>query len=85
MEIYNVRRHHAGGSTLAQFDLRVGGISVYNIDLRKNQRGDLRIYAPSPASRRVVTFDLATAEILIKQARQALGGPSANDSNTEAA
>jgi len=85
MDIYNVRRNHAGGSVLALFDLRVGGISVYNIELRKNQRGDMRVYAPSPDSRRVVTFDLATADILIKQARQALGGPSANDSNFKAA
>ena len=81
MQIYNVRRDYAGGSILARFDLRVGGVQIFNIELRRNQRGELRAFAPSPNSRRVVMFDKATELDLIAQAQQQLGAFGHEDSN----
>jgi hypothetical protein len=81
MQIYNVRRDYAGGSIVARFDLQVDGMRVFNIELRRSQRGELRAYAPSPNSRRIVMFDKATELDLIAQAQQQLGAFGHEDSN----
>jgi hypothetical protein len=77
MNISNVR-HEAGRSLIARFDLEVDGIRVYDMELRRNGDGHLRVYAASPGSKRIVTFDRTVAEAIITEAQRALGGPSTN-------
>lgn len=85
MKITNVRRG-AGQPVVAWFDLEIEpGVRIYEIALKRNQAGALRVFAPSPGSRHVVTFDIALADQIIAMAEAELGSRSANDSNFKAA
>ena len=74
MRISNVRRG-AGQPVLAWFDIEIEpGIRIYDIALKRNGAGQLRVFAPSPGSRHVVTFDIAFADQIIAMAEAELGG-----------
>lgn len=66
MRILNVRRQ-AGQPVIALFDIEHGGFNIYDVALRRNGAGELRIFAPSPNSRRIVTFDRDLADAIIRE------------------
>ena len=78
MKILSVRRG-AGQPVLAWLDIEVEpGIRIYDIALKRNSRGDLRVFAPSPGSKHVVTFDVAFADQIIAMAEAEIGGRTAH-------
>lgn len=79
MKIRNVRR--AAGRALATFDLEIGNADLWvrNCYIKRNSRGALRLYAPSPGDRRLVTFSPAFANQIIAAAVAVVEGRAADD------
>ncbi|MDB5575868.1 MAG: hypothetical protein JWR80_1044 [Bradyrhizobium sp.] len=77
MKISNVRRG-AGQPVVAWFDLEIEtGIRIYDIALKRNASGDLRVFAPSPGSKHIVTFGIEFADRIIAMAEAEMGGRTA--------
>lgn len=78
MKIINVRRG-AGQRTIALLDIELEpGVRIFDISLKRNQAGELRVFAPSPGSKHIVTFDIEFADKIIAMAEAAIGGRSAH-------
>jgi hypothetical protein len=77
MQITNVRRH-AGQPIIALFDIEHDGLNIYDVALRRNGAGEMRVFAPSPNSRRIVTFDRVLADAIIREFQTSNGSLSAN-------
>ena len=78
MKILSVRRG-AGQPIIAWLDIELEpGVRIYDITLKRNQAGELRVFAPSPGSKHVVTFDIEFADKIIAMAEAAIGGRSAH-------
>ena len=77
MQITNVR-HGAGQGLIACFDLEHDGFHIYDVALRRNGAGELRVFAPSPNSRRIVTFDRALVDQIISNYESSNGSLSAH-------
>lgn len=74
MIITNVRRG-VGRPVLAWFDVELEpGVRIYDISMRRNNEGNLRIFAPSAGDRRVVTFAPEFADEIISAAEAELEG-----------
>lgn len=81
MRILNVRRG-AGQPVIAWLDIEIEpGIRIYDVALKRNGKGELRVFAPSPGSKHIVTFDIAFADRIIEMAEAAIGSRSANGIN----
>lgn len=79
MKIINMRPS-AGSNTLAVFDVEIDDrIRVFDVALRRNAKGELRAFAPSPGSRHTVTFTPAFADEIIKAAGAAIRSRLADD------
>ena len=78
MKILNVRRG-AGQPVVAWLDIEIEpGVRIFDIALKRNGRGDLRVFAPSPNSKHIVSFDISFAEQIIAMAKAEIGGRSAH-------
>lgn len=86
MRILNARLG-TGRPVLLYFDIEVGDrdLRVVNMYLKRNFAGDLRIYAPSPGDKRVVTFSKPFADKIIAAAEAALKERVAHGTNSQAA
>ena len=83
MKIQNVRRQ-AGQPIIAFFDIEHDGLNIYDVALRRNGAGELRVFAPSPNSRRIVTFDRDLANAIIREFQTSNGSLSADGINCAA-
>lgn len=79
MKISNVRRG-AGQPVIAWFDLDLddGAVRVIDMYIKRNSAGELRVYAPSPGSKRIVTFTTDFADRVIAAANADMGGRTAH-------
>lgn len=84
MRILNVRRG-AGRPILALFDIEHDGFKIYDVAMRRNGDGELRVFAPSPNSRRIVTFERDLADAIIREYETLNRSLSANGINQSAA
>ena len=76
MNITNVRRQ-TGQPIVAFVDLEHDGITIYDVAIRRNQGGEFRVFAPSPNSKRIVTFEHDLANAIVRQFHSN-GSPSAD-------
>lgn len=71
----------AGTKTLAYLDVEIGGhLRLYNLTIRRNTAGRLRVAAPNALGSHTATFHPELAETITRAADAALKGePEAND------
>ena len=81
MRILRIEAGSASSGALARVDVAIGGVRLKGLLLKRNARGEYRIFAPNLGGRAVADFDLElAAEITVAAVAALGGGRSAHDS-----